>query len=97
MTPVRLLPEAEVELEAAASRYEGWQPGLGLALVREVRKACSLVSERPLGSRVVHGEIRRKIVSRFPYAILYRVEQDEIIVVAVSHRRRRPGYWRDRI
>jgi len=43
------------------------------------------------------GGIRKRPVHRFPYAVLYRVDPDEIVVVAVMHQRRRPDYWRSRI
>ena len=67
MTKIRLLPEAEEELRAAARFYEALQPGLGLALLL-----------------------------RFPYRVYYRVRPDEIVIVAVGHRRQRPGFWRKR-
>ena len=81
----------------AASHYERQQAGLGLSLIQQIRKACDQISERPLANRLVRGAIRRKIVGRFPYSILYRMDKDEIIVVAVAHQRRRPGYWRGRM
>ena len=42
------------------------------------------------------GEFRKRIVSGFPYNIIYRVWQDYIYLVAVAHHSRRPGYWRKR-
>jgi hypothetical protein len=47
---------------------------------------------RPFGRR-----IRRIIVPRFPYALLYRATSDRILIVAVMHLHRRPGYWRSRV
>lgn len=52
MTRIRLLPEAEEELRAAARFYEALQPGLGLALLQEVRRAREHIAERPKASRV---------------------------------------------
>lgn len=97
MSVVQLLAEAEQELEAAALHYESQQPGLGAALLLEVEKTFNRISELPLAARVVRGDLRRRFVHRFPYFVLYRVDGDDILVVAVAHRRRRPGYWRDRL
>ena len=52
MTRIRLLPEAEEELRAAARFYESLQPGLGLALLQEVRRARERIAERPKAARV---------------------------------------------
>ena len=92
----QLLPEAEEELEAAASRYESQQPGLGTALLAAIADTIERISELPFAARVVRGDLRRKTVRRFPYYILYRVKNEDILVVAIAHRRRRPGYWRRR-
>lgn len=96
MTRIRLLPEAEEELSAAARFYEALQPGLGLALLQEVRRATERIAERPKASRVERGDIRVRSILRFPYRLYYRVRPDEIVIVAVGHRRRRPGFWRNR-
>jgi plasmid stabilization system protein ParE len=96
MTRVRLLLEAEEELRDAAQFYERLQPGLGQALLQEVRLATKRIAERPMVSRVERGDIRVRSILRFPYRIYYRVRAEEIVVIAVGHRRRRPGYWRHR-
>ena len=96
MTRVRILREAQEELRAAAQYYEKEQPGLGLALIFAVRLAYKRIGEQPLASRLERGDIRVRGVARFPYRIYYRVRSDEILVVAIGHRRRRPGFWRER-
>lgn len=97
MTAVRLLPEAEEELRAAAKLYEAEQSGLGGALLQEVRRALRFVAEHPLAARIERAEIRVRTIARFPYRIYYRARPDEILVVAFGHRHRRPGYWRSRV
>lgn len=72
MTPIRLLPEAEEELRAAARFYEAEQRGLGRALIKEVRRACRLIAEHPLAARVGRGEFRVRTTARFPYCIIER-------------------------
>lgn len=96
MTPIRLLREAEEELRLAAQYYEEAQPGLGWALIAEVRRAKEFIAEYPLAARVERGAIRVRSIARFPYRIYYRVRPEEIIVVAIGHRRRRPGFWQSR-
>ena len=96
MTRIRLLPEAEEELQAAARFYEALQSGLGLALLQEVRRANERIAERPKASRVERGDIRVRSILRFPYRLYYRVRSDEIVIVAIGHRRRRPRFWRGR-
>ena len=96
MTQVRILPEAEEELRAAATNYETKQRGLGRALIAEVRKAYNRIIELPLAARIERGEIRARSVMRFPYRVYYRVRNEQIVIIAVGHRRRRPGFWRGR-
>jgi toxin ParE1/3/4 len=96
MTSVRLLREAEEELRAAAEFYEAEQLGLGRALIQEVRRGLRYISEQPLATRIERGEVRVRTIARFPYRIYYRAREEEILVVAIGHSRRRPGYWRSR-
>ena len=96
MTSVRLLPEAEEELLAAAQFYEAEQRGLGRALLQEVRRSLLLIAEHPLAAGIERAEIRARTIARFPYRVYYRARPEEILVVAIGHRRRRPGYWRSR-
>lgn len=96
MTPLRLLREAEEELRAAVRFYEDEREGLGRALLAEVRRALRFIREHPLAAKVERGEIRIRTIARFPYRVYYRARSDEILVVTIGHRRRRPGYWRNR-
>ena len=97
MTRLRALRAAAEELEAIAQYYEAERIGLGSAFVGEVRRARLQILERPLASKIERGEVRARALARFPYRIYYRVRKDEILVIAIAHRRRRPGFWRARI
>jgi len=89
-------PEAEAELVAAAKFYEAGSTGLGTDFMGEVERATrALVAYSRIGHRFSR-RLRRILVHRFPYGLLYRVESERIFVVAVAHARRRPGYWRHR-
>ena len=96
MTPLRLLREAEEELRIAAQFYEPEQPGLGSALIAEVRPANRFIAEHPLAAHIERGDVRVRTVARFPYRIYYRVRPEKIVVVAIGHRQRRPGFWQSR-
>ena len=97
MIRVRLLREAAEELEAIAQYYDAERAGLGRAFIAEVRRARQRVQEHPLASAVERSEVRSRAVARFPYRIYYRVRENELLIIAIAHRRRQPGYWQARI
>ena len=90
------LPEAEDEFIEAARYYEGAAPGVGFRFIAEVHRCLGFVSEHPLAAPEKKG-VRKKLLNHFPYNLLYAVETDLIVVVAVAHQKRRPGYWRSRV
>ncbi|MBI5666294.1 MAG: type II toxin-antitoxin system RelE/ParE family toxin [Nitrospirae bacterium] len=97
MKSLIFLPEAKEEMNEAARYYEAQASGLGVDYLSEVERAVTSISESPeLWPKLV-GELRRRLVRRFPFGILYYIESKEIIIVAVAHLRRRPGYWKNRI
>jgi plasmid stabilization system protein ParE len=93
MKPVSFHEDAEAELVEAARYYEAKSAGLGGALVIEVAEAAEGLRENPESWQLVATEVRRRVLRRFPYSLLYVVEPDRIRVLAVSHSRRRPSYW----
>jgi plasmid stabilization system protein ParE len=97
MTRVRVLREAAEELRAITQYYEAQRLGLGRAFADEVRRAQLRIQERPLVSRIERGEVRVRTVARFPYRIYYRARETELLIVAIAHHRRRPGFWRERV
>jgi plasmid stabilization system protein ParE len=97
MTRFTFLDPAEEEMRAAAAYYEAQVPGLGQEFLREVQRAIERIAEHPRSGTLVHGEVRRCLVGRFPFGILYRLDPEETVVLAVMHLRRRPGYWQDRL
>ena len=89
-------PEAEAEFEDASLFYDSRMPGLGKSFAAEVERTIALIREFPdAGSPAVLTR-RRVLVARFPYSVVYRRDPDSIVIVAVVHQRRRPGYWRRR-
>ncbi len=96
MSQPQFHPKARDEFEKSAQFYEGKFPGLGLAFVTEVEAAVSFVLTQPEAGVSVSSELRRVLVSRFPFAIVYRVKGEIIHIVAVAHQRRHSDYWLDR-
>lgn len=97
MTP-RLLfrPQARAELLGAQAWYEQHVPGLGAEFALAVAAATVGVVRFPLAYPVVHGEVRKAVLRRFPYALLYVVEAEAVVVLACYHHRRDPEGWRSR-
>ena len=89
-------PEALAEYEFAVSYYEQHQVGLGGRFVTCVESALLGMLESPATSPVLEQDVRRRLTRVFPYAVLYSVEPDYILVLAVMHCHQRPGYWRSR-
>jgi plasmid stabilization system protein ParE len=86
-------PIAEREIEHAAGWYEAREPGLGSAFIDEVLRALDAVHEAPESFPPLRLPYRRKLLDRFPFAVIYKVTRHLIYVRAVAHGKRRPGYW----
>ena len=97
MTSIVFLAPAEAEMLEAAEYYVRQAPGLGRDFLAEVQRNTRGIIENPQLGRVIRRPIRRRLLLGFPFGILYRVDAQEIIILAVMHLRRRPGYWEDRI
>ena len=91
------LPDADEEFREASRYYENEAPGVGLAFITEVHRVISVVISHPRAARKVRGSIRRKVLFHFPYCLLYSIEADLVLIVAVAHQKRRPTYWRSRL
>jgi hypothetical protein len=91
------LPEASAELSEAAEYYESKQQGLGKRLRSEVLEVCGLVVQQPVLWRERPGGYRRVNCPVFPYYVAYFIRGDRIVVAAVAHGHRRPGYWKKRV
>jgi toxin ParE1/3/4 len=90
-------PEALEEYEEAALYYAGRDPGLALRFIETVEEAIQRILEAPTRWRVIDEDVRRFLTRVFPYGILYTVEPDFILIVAVMHCSREPGYWKQRV
>lgn len=90
-------PAARLEYREAALFYEAHRTGLGAAFTIEVEAALRRILESPKRWRLIEQDVRRYLTHTFPYGVLYTIEEESILIVAVMHLQRRPGYWLDRL
>jgi len=88
-------PEAEREFLDAIDYYE--EKGLGLDFAFEVYATIERLKSFPKAWQIIAGDIRRILVNRFPYGVLYSEEKEELYIVAVMHLHQNPEYWKHRI
>ena len=98
----RVLSVADGEAIAATIWYEDQQPGLADEFLVQMHQAYESIRRNPAGSPLLEyyagpHEIRRCLMQRFRYAVIYLCRPDEIVIIAVAHTRRRPLYWLDRL
>jgi plasmid stabilization system protein ParE len=87
---------AKLELEDAIAYYELEHSGLGFKFKEEVQKNIERIIKFPQASSIERGEIRKSLFHKFPYKILYSIESDHIIIIALAHQHRKPDYWIER-
>jgi plasmid stabilization system protein ParE len=94
---VELHPEARLEFLDSAARYASIQPNLGERFIECIDSTLESIGENPELWSEIEQDIRRKLTRVFPYALLYTIEPERILVVAVMHCHQKPGYWRSRL
>jgi len=99
---LRELSQAHSELWEAARWYENQSAGLGFKLFDAVDAAVDEILSWPEAAPIVPGRngqsaLRSKRVQRFPYRVIYFVKDEQIVIVAYAHARRKAGYWRHRV
>jgi plasmid stabilization system protein ParE len=96
MKPLRLLPQAEEEIDEALRWFSEIHPDLAEAFKLDLEHTLQRLLRRPAAWPPHRAGTRRILVERFRYAVVYRDSAAELLVVAVMHQARRPGYWRGR-
>ena len=91
------LEAARDELEEVTTHYEEQKEGLGEEFAQEVEKTIQRIVDFPEAWTQLAPDVRRCRTNRFPYGLVYTVQEGEILIVAVMHLRRKPGYWKDRL
>ena len=95
--PARFLKPAEVEVDEAVAYYDERRTGLGDRFEQDLLATVQFITEHPLSGKPLSENARKWPFRKFPYNIIYVVEPHEIVIVAIAHHRRRPGYWRSRL
>jgi plasmid stabilization system protein ParE len=96
---LRVSPEAEAEVQSAATWYEGKRPGLGIEFIAVIDKAFESILENPEACPVWRADraYRRCFLKRFPYVVFFGISAATVEIIAVAHAKRSPGYWLDRL
>ena len=87
---------AEAELHEAARYYQSEVSGLGEAFIAEVEYAVRQIREYPEAAPLILKVVRRKLIRRFPYSIMYSFNADSVRILAIANQNRRPFYWSGR-
>ncbi len=93
----RFVAAARVEFLDAVRYYADAQPRLGRRFTDAVEEAIARAAAFPDAGSPAGSNTRRVLVRGFPFSIYYRAESDSIVIFAVAHHARRPGYWEGRI
>jgi plasmid stabilization system protein ParE len=86
-------PRAEDDIQAAFEWYESELPGLGNDFLSSLRQRLQSIRDAPESCAKIYGEVRRAIVSRFPYVVFYISQPTRLVVLAVLHQARNPRTW----
>lgn len=94
---IRFLKPAQVELEDAVAWYDSHSLGLGTQFLDDMDRTVRRIITYPFSSHETETGIRCCLLSRFPYGIIYGIDNDTIVIVAIAHLHREPRYWADRL
>ena len=93
----RFLKPAEAEVDEAVVYYDEQRSGLGDRFEQDLRATVRFVIQHPLAGQALSKLVRKLRFRTFRYNLIYVIDESEIVIVAVAHHRRRPGYWRGRL
>lgn len=95
--PIRIRPEAELEIEEAVERYRQESPRIADRFLMDIDASFKKIRTSPKLYPPYTRSTRRRILGSFPYSVIYQEKQDVILIVAVAHAKRREGYWGQRV
>lgn len=93
---IRFHTEAEAEMNEAADYLNRESTGLGEVFLDDIQHAIDLITSHPEIAPIAKGRVRRKLLRKFPYSLVYSASGEEIRILAVMHQHRRPFYWQHR-
>lgn len=97
MRSARFLKPAEAEVDEAVIYFDEQRPGLGDRFEQDLLATVTFIIEHPLSGKRISEHVRKFRLRTFRYNVIYVIDELEIVIVAVAHHRRRPGYWQSRL
>lgn len=94
---VTFLALAQQELDGAVAWYNEQAAGVGQEFLDELDRAVRRAATFPMSCPEIESGVRRCLLARFPYGLIYGIDGDTIVVIAVAHLHREPRYWVDRM
>lgn len=91
------LDAAQSELDETIDYYEEQRAGLGFEFADEVEEALVRIENYPQAWSPLSLRVRRCLVNRFPYGVIYEVRDERLVVVAIQNLHRAPDSWRSRV
>jgi plasmid stabilization system protein ParE len=97
MIGYRFLSPAEDEMTGPRFFYDAASAGLGEDFLDDVQQRIDRLREYPQAGAPIGSQLRRMLLHKFLFSIIYSEESDAIVIVSVAHQRKRPGYWKSRL
>jgi plasmid stabilization system protein ParE len=94
---VKFHPDARVEVREARKWYYERSPLSAIAFAHAVENAISRIAVTPTQYQLAEHRTHKLVLQRFPFSIFYLTLESGIVIVAVAHQKRRPGYWSSRV
>ena len=94
---IKFLTLAQQEVDEAVVWFENHEANKGVAFLDDLDRAVRLIRSYPLAWPEIEPSIRRCLFARFPYSLIYGLDRDFIVIIAVAHSHREPRYWVDRL
>lgn len=94
---IRFSKLAQLEVDDAVAWYDSQSQDLGTRFLDDLDRAIRRIAAFPLSCTEIEPDLRRCLLTRFPYGIIYGIDSDTIVVIAVAHLHRKPRYWINRL
>ena len=94
---VKFLETAQIELDESVEYYNREVSGLGMKFLEEVLRSLDVIVSYPDAWPRISERARRCKINRFPFGIIYQNRCNEILIVAIAHFHRKPGYWNESV
>ena len=97
MYTLQFKPEVYNDIKVAYDWYESQRIGLGEDFLLTLEESYSKITRTPKVYQLIYKTVRRKLLRRFPYGVFFVLKDDEIIIIAIMHTRRKPSDWNERV